>query len=175
MDLYNVFDMPLSNDEKFRLVQEKILNGTKLSLGESLLTGRDHPVKEINGYELKSDHVYRAISEELYNKYQELGYIYGLDKDDEYLEYEKNGQLYNNNRGVDWYLGGVSLRYGSVIIECPAFKEYFRPAYDNGCHMSYDPNVRHMKSSEYKNPVPFSMIRVIKHPNMEIDLSSKSL
>ena len=133
-----------------------------------MLSGRDHPVKNIDGYELKSDCVYRAISEELYDKYLELGYIYGHSKDDEYMEYELNGKIYNNNGGVDWYLGGVSLRYGSVIIECPAYKEYFVPAFDNGCHLSCDPTVRHMKSSGYKNPVPMDMVKLIKHPHMEI-------
>ena len=168
MDRYNALEMPLSSDEELKIAQEKILNNVELSLREKMLSGRDHPVKNIDGYELKSDCVYRAISEELYDKYLELGYIYGHSKDDEYMEYELNGKIYNNNGGVDWYLGGVSLRYGSVIIECPAYKEYFVPAFDNGCHLSCDPTVRHMKSSGYKNPVPMDMVKLIKHPHMEI-------
>lgn len=168
MDRYNALEMPLSSDEELKVAQEKILNNVELSLREKMLSGRDHPVKNIDGYELKSDCVYRAISEELYDKYLELGYIYGHSKDDEYMEYELNGKIYNNNMGVDWYLGGVSLRYGSVIIECPAYKEYFVPAFDNGCHLSCDPTVRHMKSSGYKNPVPMDMVKLIKHPHMEI-------
>lgn len=119
MDRYNALEMPLSSDEELKIAQEKILNNVELSLREKMLWGRDHPVKNIDGYELKSDCVYRAISEELYDKYLELGYIYGHSKDDEYMEYELNGKIYNNNGGVDWYLGGVSLRYGSVIIELP--------------------------------------------------------
>lgn len=168
MDRYNALEMSLSSDEELKIAQEKILNNVELSLREKMLSGRDHPVKNIDGYELKSDCVYRAISEELYDKYLELGYIYGHSKDDEYMEYELNGKIYNNNGGVDWYLGGVSLRYGSVIIECPAYKEYFVPAFDNGCHLSCDPTVRHMKSSGYKNPVPMDMVKLIKHPHMEI-------
>lgn len=168
MDLYDICEMPLSSNEELRLAQEKVINNVELSFKEKLLLGRDHPIKNIDCYELKSDCVYRAISEETYNKYLCLGYIYGNSKDDEYIEYVVNGKIYNNNRGVDWYLGGVSLRYGSVIIECPAYKEYFVPAYDNGCHLSYDPMVRHMKSSGYKNPVPMDLVKLIKHPNMEI-------
>lgn len=168
MDRYNALEMSLSSDEELKIAQEKILNNVELSLREKMLSGRDHPVKNIDGYELKSDCVYRAISEELYDKYLELGYIYGHSKDDEYMEYELNGKIYNNNGGVDWYLGGVSLRYGSVIIECPAYKEYFVPAFDNGFHLSCDPTVRHMKSSGYKNPVPMDMVKLIKHPHMEI-------
>ena len=171
MELYNALEMPLSNDSEFRKTQEKILNGEELTLQEKIKSGRDHIIKEIDGYHLKPDHVYRAISKELYEKYQEVGYIYGVDKEDEYQEFEQDGKLYNNNRGVDWYLGGVSLRYGNVVIECPASKEYFIPAYDNGNHLSFDPTVKHMKSSGYKNPVPMDMVRLIKYPNMEIDLS----
>lgn len=168
MELYNALEMPLSSNKELRMAQEKIINNIELNFREKLLLGRDHPIKNIDGYELKSDCVYRAISEELYDKYLELGYIYGNSKDDEYIEYEEAGKIYNNNRGVDWYLGGVSLRYGNVIIECPAYKEYFVPAYDNGCHLSFDPTVRHMKSSGYKKPVPFDMIKLIKHPNIEL-------
>lgn len=162
--------MPLSNEKNFRIIQEKVLNKIPLTLQEKILLGRDHPVKIIDGYELKSNCVYRAISEELYSKYLELGFVYGYGKGDEYMEYIQDGQRFNNNKGVDWYLGGVSLRYGNVIIECPASKEYFCPAYDNGCHLSMNPTVRHMKSSGYINPVPMSMVRLIKHPNISIDI-----
>ena len=168
---YDSSVMPLSNEPEWRLVQEKILNNIPLSLKEKILLGRDHPVKNIDGYELKSNCVYRAISEELYNRYLELGFIYGTSEADEYVEYTEKVKDFNNNRGVDWYLGGVSLRYGNVIIECPASKEYFVPARDNGCHLSADPSVRHMKSSGYKNPVPMNMVRLIKHPNILIDIN----
>ena len=49
-------------------------------------------------------------------------------------------------------------------------KEYFCPAYDNECHLSMDLTVRHMKSSGYINPVLMNMIRLIKHPNISIDI-----
>lgn len=168
---YDANLMPLSNDPELRLIQEKVINGISLNLKEKILLGRDYPVRQIDGYELKSDCVYRAISEELYQKYIEAGFIYGIDKDDEYLEYTENGQHFNNNKGVDWYLGGVSLRYGNVIIECPASRKYFIPAYDNGCHLSANPKVRHMKSSGYKNPVPMNMVRLIKHPHIFVDIN----
>lgn len=169
IECYDANEMPLSNDIELRKIQKKIINGEELSLREKILSGRDNPIKVIDDYQLKSNCVYRAISVDLYNKYLELGYIYGNSKDDEYEEVEENGILYNNNRGVDWYLGGVSLRYGDVIIECPASKEYFIPAYDNGTHLSVDPTVRHMKSSGYKNPVPMDMVKLIKHPNYSIE------
>lgn len=49
-------------------------------------------------------------------------------------------------------------KYGDVILECPAYKEYFVPAMDNGCGMANDPTIRHMKSSGYKKPILMSMI-----------------
>ncbi len=167
-ECYNANLMPLSNDKGLKKAQEKIINGEELSTKEKLILGRDHPVKRIDNYFLKPNCVYRVVSKEHYNQYLKWGYIYGNDENDEYIEYEKDGQIYNNNRGVDWYLGGASLRYGNrgeVIIECPALKQYFTPAFDNGCHLSFDPSVRHMKSSGFKNPVPVSIIKVIKYEN----------
>lgn len=170
---YNVNEMSLSDDPYLKIVQEKIINGIELSIKEKRIAGRDHPVKSIDGYVLKPDCVYRAISEELYNKYCETGFVYGYSVDDEFKYYIKDGKTYYNNKGVDWYLGGVCLKYGKVIIECPASKEYFIPAPDNGCKMSYDPIVRHMKSSGYKNPVPMYMVKLIKHPNLEINKNNE--
>lgn len=162
---YDARFIPLSTDSKLRAIQEKIMNGVELSLTEKIMAGRDHTVKEIDGYQLKPDCVYRAISKELYDQYLDMGYIYGYDENDEYIEYEKDGKIYNNNKGVDWYLGGVSLKYGDVVIECPASHKYFTLAFDNGCRLSIDPSVRHMKSSGFKNPVPISMVKLIKYPN----------
>ena len=124
MELYNANEMPLSNDELKRTVQEKILKGEQLNISEKRIAGRDHPKKNLFGYQLKPDHCYRAISKELLEIYKKTGYIYGTDEDDEYQEYIENGQLHNNNRGVDWYLGGVTLRYGYIVIECPAYKAF---------------------------------------------------
>lgn len=169
LEKYDVNLLELSSDRNLRIVQEKVLNNEDLNMREKLMLGRDHPVKEIDGYKLKSDCAYRAVSKDLLEKYIELGFVYGVDSNDEYIEYEKNGTVYNNNRGVDWYLGGASFRYGNVVIECPAYKEYFTLAYDNGCHLSYDPMVRHIKSSGYKNPVPVSLIKVIKYPDNNLE------
>lgn len=158
MELYNAQTMPLSNDSRLRAVQEKIIKGESLTISEKMIAGRDHPVKELAGYHLKPDHAYRAISEELYELYKKEGFIYGTNPNDEYQEYEENGKIFNNNRGVDWYLGGVSLKYGEIILECPADKEYFTPAYDNGSGMSFDPTVRFLKSSGAKKPIPITML-----------------
>ncbi len=132
MELYNAQTMPLSNDLKLKAVQEKILRGEPLTVMEKVIAGRDQTFKELAGYKLKPDHCYRAVSEKMFKLYQEKGFIVGNGTDDEYQEYVEDGKTYNNNRGVDWYLGGVALKYGDIILECPADKEYFVPADDNG-------------------------------------------
>lgn len=168
MNLYNSHTMPLSNDERLKIVQEKIIRGDNLTLTDKMIAGRDHPVKVINGYELKSDHAYRAVSEKMFEIYREKGMIIGTGTDDEYLEYEQDGKIYNNNKGVDWYLGGAELKYGDIVLECPAAKEYFTPAFDNGCGMSFDPTVRFLKSSGSENPIPIDMItRVFDVKNLK--------
>lgn len=175
MELYNSQNMPLSTDPKLHIVQEKILQGEKLTMTDKLIAGRDHPVKIINGYELKPDHAYRVVSEELFEIYKEKGVILGTGNDDEYLEYEENGKIYNNNKGVDWYLGGAELKYGDIVLECPADKKYFTPAFDNGNGMSFDPTIRFLKSSGAKNPIPVNMItkvfdvRQIKEKNNQLN------
>lgn len=169
-DLYDSLTMPLSNDQELRIALEKVLYNIPLTPRDKILLGRDHPIKEIDGYVLKTNCVYRAVSVNTYNRYLETGYIYGVNEDDEYEEILIDGKLFNNNKGVDWFLGGVCLKYGEVIIECPALKEYFVPAYDNGTHLSFDPLVRHMKSSGYKNAVPMSLVRLIRHPNINVNL-----
>lgn len=109
-------------------------------------------------------------------KYRKKGMIIGTGTDDEYLEYEQDGKIYNNNKGVDWYLGGAELKYGDIVLECPADKEYFTPAFDNGCGMSFDPTVRFLKSSGAKKPIPVSMItrvfnvKQIKEKNNQLDI-----
>ncbi len=151
MELYNANTMPLSNNPKLKAVQEKLLKGEELTVMEKVIAGRDHPIKELANYKLKPDHCYRAVNERTYQKYLENGFVLGESTDDEYIEFE-------NNKGVDWYLGGVELKYGDIVLECPADKEYFTPACDNGSGMSYDPNVRFFKSSGAKNPIPMTMI-----------------
>lgn len=89
--------------------------------------------------------------------YKQKGYIVGFS---EYLGEVKelDGSVRVDNGGVGWYLGGASKRYGEIIIECPADKNYFVPAHDNGCGLFSDITVRHMKSSGINNPIPFPMI-----------------
>lgn len=164
MELYNTNDMPLSSDLEFRKIEEKILKNEELTFSEKLKAGRDHPIKEIDGYQLKPDHVYKAVKHETYELYKKLGYIVGSG---EYEVEIVDGQTFINNKGVHWYLGGASPKYGSVILECPAYKNYFIPAYDNGTHLSYDPTIRHMTSSGEKNPVPFSLITNVIELNYE--------
>ncbi len=161
MELYNALSMPLSSDPRLKAIQEKVIRGESLTVSEKMKVGRDFPVKEIDGYELKPDHAYRAISEQMFEIYKENGMIIGADSDDEYVEYEENGTVFNNNRGVDWYLGGAALKYGDIILECPADKEYFTPACDNGNRLSADPTVKFLKSSGARKPVPLSMITKI--------------
>lgn len=167
MELYNARDIDLSNNPKRRELQERILRKENITLFEKSYVGRDNVIKEIDGYILKPDHCYRCVNEELYQKYQELGFIFGNSKDDEYAEYILDGRLCNNNKGVDWYLGGASPRYGNIILECPADKEYFTLASDNGNGMSLDPNVKFIKSSGYKKPIPLSMITNVFDINKE--------
>lgn len=160
-DLYNAFEMPLSNNEDLREAQRKVLANIELNNKDKIILGRDKTVKQIGNYRLLEDHVYRLVDEETYNIYLKSGYILGHNKSDEYEEYEENGKTYNNNKGVDWFLGRASLKYGTILLECPAYKEYFTPSYDFGCHLAFDPYVRHMKSSGYKNPVPLELVNVI--------------
>ena len=151
-NLYNANDMPLSSDPKIRSVQNKIANGDSLSMFEKTFL-RDKTYKNIGNYECKPDYCYRAISKETYELYKEKGYILGQSK-----EYQELADGTNNNAGVDWYLGGYAKKYGSIIIECPADKDYFVPASDGGNRMSTDITVKHMKSSPKQNPIPFSKI-----------------
>lgn len=160
-NLYNSYEMPLSNNIDTLTAQKKVINGEMLSMKDKLHIGRDAVVRDLDGYELKPYCVYRAISPEMLKVYEESGFVIGASEDDEYQEYEEDGKTFNNNRGVDWYLGGVSLKYGSVVIECPADKEYFVPAFDNGNGMASDPLVKHFKSSGFKHPIPMNMVRVI--------------
>lgn len=54
MELYNTNEMPLSNDEEKRRIQEKIINGEPITAGEAVkLHTRDHVIKKIGNYEGK--------------------------------------------------------------------------------------------------------------------------
>lgn len=174
MSLYNSLEMDLSNREKIRLLQEKMVNGEDMSSGV-ILFGRDHPVKKMGNFICKNDHVYRAVSDRMCDVYLDTGFIMGTSEEDEYLEYEENGQVYNNNKGVDWFLGGFDKKYGKIVIECPADMDYFFPAFDNGCDLVVDPSIRHFKSSGYKNPVPIWMIKRIIDVRLLVDDAKEQL
>ena len=173
-NLYNANDMPLATDPKFRRLQDKIANGESLSMFERA-SFRDKTYKNIGDYECKPNYCYRAISKEVYDIYKEKGYIVGYDNDKEYQEFvDEDGSSWNNNAGVDWYLGGYA-KYGTIIIECPAYKDYFVPAFDGGNHMTSDITVKHMKSSPEQNPIPFSKItRVFDLSKIKEDTESTS-
>ena len=174
MELYDAKNMPLSSDPKIREAQERY------DKGEHFLTlcGSDQRKikKELGGYKCKSNYCYRAISPETYELYRTSGFICdNRPNSNEYMEMvDEDGKIYTNNSGIDWYLGGAApgKEYGMIVIECPADRNYFQPAIDNGTHMTIDPTVRHMKSSPKKNPIPFSMItnvfdyRIIKEQEM---------
>ena len=160
MELYDAKNMPLSSDPKLRLAQERFARGERFST----LFGHDQSKikKELGKYQCKSNYCYRAISKETYEIYKNSGFISdNRPHAKEYMEsVDENGKTFNNNSGIDWYLGGAApdVKYGMIVIECPADINYFQPAIDNGCGMTIDPTVRHMKSSPKKNPIPFAMI-----------------
>ena len=157
-DLFDTKELPLSNRQKIKRIQEKILQGEEISIFEKVVLGRDNPDIYLGDYQCKSNFAYRAISEKMFDRYIEVGFIIGNDENDDYMEFEQNGEVYNNNKGVDWYLGGYEKKYGNIIIECPARKDFFVLAYDNGNGMASNPYIRFIKSSGYKNPVPINMI-----------------
>jgi hypothetical protein len=164
--LYHTDYMPLPDDEALRQVREKQLAGEQLTLGEALRAGRDNTVPEIpepvgedvHHFPLKPDHVYRAVSRDTLRVYEEAGAVVGFGDHDEYEP--------GNNKGVDWFLGGVAvsasgiLKYGDMVLETPADPAFFQPAHEQGSNLAIDPGVRHMKSSGSANPVPMDLVKV---------------
>jgi hypothetical protein len=156
--LYHADLMPPAENETLRAVREKQLAGVALNMTELMRAGRDTTVDAIGEYELKPDHVYRAVGRDALEAYQLHGMVVATgEEDDEFIE----GL---NNAGVDWFLGGAAPKYGSVVLETPADPDYFVPAHDNGHALAKDPKVRHMKSSGRLNPVPMDKVRVIEVP-----------
>ena len=154
--LYHMDEMPPAEDERLKAIRDKQLRGEPLTIGESLRAGRDSTVGRLGDYELRADHVYRAVGKDALDAYVLAGMVVGaggLEVEDEYED--------GNNKGVDWYLGGVALRYGMIVLEAPADPNYFQPASQNGHALAVDPRVRHMKSSGSRNPVPMTNVRVI--------------
>lgn len=146
---------PLADDPELNRIQRKVLNGEKLTLTESVKHhARDVVDKNIDGYQLKSNHAYRVTTIEEINSLYKNGKL-STRVGDEYGDGV-------GNKGVDWYLGGASLRYGKnhlmAIIEAPADTRYFCFAEQNGTMLSKDLTVRHIKSSGWENPVPLDAI-----------------
>ena len=160
MELYDAKNMSFSSNPNLRIAQERYARGERFPT----LLGRDQSKikKELGKYQCKSNYCYRAISQETYELYRNSGFISdNRPNTKEYMEsVDENGKAFNNNSGIDWFLGGAAPggEYGMIVIECPADMNYFQPAFDNGCDLTIDPTVRHMKSSPQNNPIPFSMI-----------------
>lgn len=160
MELYDAKTMPPSREPNRRMAQERYARGERFPT----LLGRDQSKikKELGKYQCKSNYCYRAISQATYELYRNSGFISdNRPNTKEYMEsVDENGKAFNNNSGIDWFLGGAAPggEYGMIVIECPADMNYFQPAFDNGCDLTIDPTVRHMKSSPKENPIPFSMI-----------------
>ena len=170
MELYDTKTMPPSNNPNYRKAQERYVKG---EIFVNLYGDDESKIKkELGTYQCKSNYCYRAISLETYEIYKNLGFICdNRTTAKEYIEFVgEDGHIYNNNAGIDWYLGGAApgIKYGMIVIECPADKNYFQPAFDNGCDMTLDPTVRHMKSSPKANPIPFSMITNTFYCNVNI-------
>ena len=155
--LYHVDHMPVGPEPERRVVREKQLAGQSLTIAEGMLAGRDTVVTELEGVTLKPDHVYRAIGSELLKVYQEADAVVGMGEGSEYAE--------GNNGGVDWYLGGVALRYGEVVLEAPASPDLFKPANNWGHNLAKNPKVRHMKSSGATKPVPMERVNILLTPD----------
>ena len=158
---FHIDKMPPSDDQSVREAKDKLISCLPLTVAEKIIVGRDNVVTKLGDNELKPDHVYRTVSERMLQVYINNGFVIGTSDSDEYVEYEQDGKIYNNNKGVDWYLGGVAFKYGNIILECPADKRFFVPAYDYGTRLAAHGRVRHMKSSGYANPVPMDMINVL--------------
>jgi hypothetical protein len=152
--LLHVDHMPMPEDPSVRSVREKQLAGEPLTIGESLRAGRDDTTDVFGDFETKPDHAYRTVDEAGLQAYQEAGAIVGFGEDDEYAE--------GNNAGVDWYLGGVALKYGDVVIEAPAYPDFFQPAAQQGSMLAKDPKVRHLKSSGAANPLPLDQVKTYR-------------
>lgn len=170
--LYHVDHMPLSQDPVLRSSQDKLLAGVprkEFTIGEALKSGRDHTLRELGGVTLKPDHVYRTITADMLDTYNEAGAILA-----------QNGRIAEQGEdmqgGVSWYLGAVALGYGAknartsenFVLETPATPELFAPANDFGNGLAMDPLIKHMKSSGADNPVPMSAVQVLSVSDSDI-------
>lgn len=151
--LFHAEHMPPPEEPALRMVREKQLAGEPLTIAESMRAGRDATFSQLDGIEAQPDHVYRTVDQTGLDIYEEAGAVIGQGELDEFKEGE-------NNKGVDWYLGGIATKYGEIIIEMPADPNYVTPAIENGASLAKDPKVRHMKTSGTINPVPMQHVTV---------------
>lgn len=145
--LFHTEHMPPPADPTVHAIREKQLAGEPLTIAESMRGGRDTTFTDFGDFTTKPDHAYRTVDQQALDAYDKAGAIVGQGENDEFME----GL---NNKGVDWVLGAVALKYGEVIIEMPASPDHFTPALDGGTHLTKDPVPRHMKSSGTANPAP---------------------
>ncbi len=47
-------------------------------MSDKIIAGREHPVKKLVGYQLKPDHTYRVISEELFELHKKKDFVLGF-------------------------------------------------------------------------------------------------
>lgn len=165
-NLYDYTELSLSENDELNMILEKVLNNEKLTTLESIRVGRDKVFTEIGDYKLKTYCAYRVIDEETLLNYEHTGFVISPKENDEYIPGK-------NNDGINWYLGGACPKYGNILIECPAYKEYFQLVSSNS-HMADNPYVKHLKSSGFKNPIPFNLVKIISY-DIRCDLeTSKS-
>ena len=140
LGLLNSQELPLTTMGQF--VLDKKQKGETLSVGEGIHAGRDkvYTGGSIPGIEIKPDYVYRAIDEATLRKYIQYDSVEGHLEAPDIYAHEKD------NNGVDWYLGGVCLRYGSFVLETKAKADSFEIADKDHHMMAQDPYVRHVKS-----------------------------
>jgi hypothetical protein len=150
-------ELPLTTMGKF--VLEKNQRGEPLTVSEAINAGRDEVFtgESVPGMIIKPDHAYRCVNEATYQEYLKEGSVEGHRETPDIHIHGKD------NNGVDWYLGGFSLRYGKYVLETPADSGSFTLAERDGHMMAKDPYVRHIKSEGgTEKSIPMSMVEAYK-------------
>ena len=155
---FDVRFMPRSGDAEQNQIHNKIRNDTTLTVMEGIRSGRDKVTRQLGEVELLPDRVYRGTDAEEVRNLLIEGKLMSRSLDDEYEEAEEGS---NNNKGIDWYLGGASQRYGEVFLEAPARPDYVGPKRDNGTRLASGGYVRHFHSSGRNHPIPEQEVTII--------------